>query len=59
MRPEWMSKLLLNKFKHKKEAYRGLKQGQVAWEEYREVVSWDGASATSLGNLSQYLTTFS
>jgi len=31
-----MNKELLDKVKHKKEAYRGWKQGQVAWEEYRE-----------------------
>ncbi|GAB0182292.1 mitochondrial enolase superfamily member 1 [Grus japonensis] len=30
--------ILLGKLKHKKEAYRGWKQGQVAWEEYRETV---------------------
>ncbi|GAB0182175.1 mitochondrial enolase superfamily member 1 [Grus japonensis] len=29
---------LLGKVKHKKEACRGWKQGQVAWEEYRETV---------------------
>ena len=33
-----MNKDLLDKLKHKKEAYRGWKQGQVAWEEYREIV---------------------
>ncbi|GAB0175757.1 mitochondrial enolase superfamily member 1 [Grus japonensis] len=33
-----MNKELLGKLKHKKEAYRGWKQGQVAWEEYREPV---------------------
>ncbi|GAB0188257.1 mitochondrial enolase superfamily member 1 [Grus japonensis] len=33
-----MNKELLGKVKHKKEAYRGQKQGQVAWEEYREIV---------------------
>ncbi|GAB0182068.1 mitochondrial enolase superfamily member 1 [Grus japonensis] len=33
-----MNKELLDKVKHKKEAYRGWKQGQVAWEEYRETV---------------------
>ena len=37
-RPAWMNKELLDKLKHKKEAYRGWKQGQVAWEEYREIV---------------------
>ncbi|GAB0203750.1 hypothetical protein GRJ2_002840600 [Grus japonensis] len=37
-RPPWMNKVLLGKVKHKKEAYRGWKQGQVAWEEYRETV---------------------
>ncbi|GAB0202598.1 mitochondrial enolase superfamily member 1 [Grus japonensis] len=37
-RPPWMNKDLLGKVKHKKEAYRGWKQGQVAWEEYRETV---------------------
>ncbi|GAB0207806.1 hypothetical protein GRJ2_003246300 [Grus japonensis] len=37
-RPAWMNKLLLGKVNHKKEAYRGWKQGQVAWEEYRETV---------------------
>ncbi|GAB0209530.1 mitochondrial enolase superfamily member 1 [Grus japonensis] len=37
-RPPWMNKELLGKLKHKKEAYRGWKQGQVAWEEYRETV---------------------
>ncbi|GAB0204372.1 mitochondrial enolase superfamily member 1 [Grus japonensis] len=33
-----MNKELLGKIKQKKEAYRGWKQGQVAWEEYRETV---------------------
>lgn len=33
-----MNKELLNKLKHRKEAYRGWKQGQIACEEYREVV---------------------
>ncbi|GAB0205664.1 mitochondrial enolase superfamily member 1 [Grus japonensis] len=37
-RPLWMNKELLGKVKHKKEAYRGWKQGQVAWEDYRETV---------------------
>ncbi|KFQ85446.1 hypothetical protein N337_12339, partial [Phoenicopterus ruber ruber] len=36
--PAWMNKELLDKLKHKKEAYRGWKQGQVAWQEYREIV---------------------
>ncbi|GAB0180169.1 mitochondrial enolase superfamily member 1 [Grus japonensis] len=33
-----MNKELLGKVKQKKEAYRGWKQGQVVWEEYRETV---------------------
>ena len=33
-----MDKELLEKLKHKQEAYRGWKQEQVAWEEYREIV---------------------
>jgi len=33
-----MNKELLAKFRQKKEAYRGWKQGHVAWEEYREIV---------------------
>ncbi|GAB0209800.1 mitochondrial enolase superfamily member 1 [Grus japonensis] len=33
-----MNKEVLGKVKHKKEAFRGWKQGQVAWEEYRETV---------------------
>ncbi|PKU35912.1 hypothetical protein llap_13783 [Limosa lapponica baueri] len=33
-----MSKELLDKLKSKKEAYRGWKQGQVDWVEYRETV---------------------
>ena len=37
-RPAWMNKELLDKLQHRKEAYRGWKQGQVAWEEYREIV---------------------
>ncbi|GAB0204405.1 mitochondrial enolase superfamily member 1 [Grus japonensis] len=37
-RPAWMNKELLGKVKQNKEAYRGWKQGQVAWEEYRETV---------------------
>ncbi|KFW61557.1 hypothetical protein AS28_01374, partial [Pygoscelis adeliae] len=37
-RPAWINKELLHKLQHKKEAYRGWKQGQVAWEEYREIV---------------------
>ncbi|KFV20185.1 hypothetical protein N340_14281, partial [Tauraco erythrolophus] len=37
-RPAWMNELLLDQLGHKKKAYRGWKQGQVAWEEYREIV---------------------
>jgi len=37
-RPAWMNKELLAKLKDEKEAYRGWKLGQVAWEEYREIV---------------------
>lgn len=33
-----MTKLLLDKLKHKKEAYKGWKQEQVTWEEYRGIV---------------------
>ena len=33
-----MNKDLLDKIKHKKEAGRGWKKGQVAWEEYRKIV---------------------
>jgi len=32
-RPAWMNKEVLDKLKHKKEAYREWKQGQVAWKE--------------------------
>ena len=31
-----MNKEHLDKLQHNKEAYGGWKQGQVAWEEYRE-----------------------
>ncbi|GAB0178700.1 mitochondrial enolase superfamily member 1 [Grus japonensis] len=37
-RPPWMNKELLDKVNQKKEAYRGWKQRQVAWEKYRETV---------------------
>ncbi|GAB0208460.1 mitochondrial enolase superfamily member 1 [Grus japonensis] len=37
-RPVWMNKKFLGEVKQKKEAYRGWKQGRVAWEEYRETV---------------------
>ncbi|MCQ4021238.1 hypothetical protein FK520_26920, partial [Klebsiella pneumoniae] len=37
-RPAWMSKELLDQLKVKKEAYRGWKWGQVAWEDYKEAV---------------------
>jgi len=33
-----MNKELLAKLRQKKEAYRGWKQGQAAWEEYTEIV---------------------
>lgn len=33
-----MNKKHLDKFKLKKEAYRRWKQGQVGWEEYKEIV---------------------
>jgi len=33
-----MNKEILAKLKQKNEAYRGWKQGQVGWEEYREIV---------------------
>ncbi|KFV04324.1 hypothetical protein N340_00281, partial [Tauraco erythrolophus] len=35
-RPAWMNKELLDKLKHKREAYREQEQEQVAWGEYRE-----------------------
>jgi len=34
----WMNKEILAKLKQKKVVYRGWKQGQVALEEYREIV---------------------
>ena len=34
----WMNEELLAKLKHKKEAYRRWKQGQVTWKEYRDTV---------------------
>ncbi|KFV05198.1 hypothetical protein N340_02153, partial [Tauraco erythrolophus] len=37
-RPSWMNKELLDQLKSKKLAYRGWKQGQVTWAEYREIV---------------------
>jgi len=37
-RPTRMNKGLLAKLMQKKETYRAWKQGQVAWEEYREIV---------------------
>jgi len=37
-RPTWVNKELLAKLKQKKEAYRGWKQGQITWEEHREIV---------------------
>jgi len=33
-----MNREVLDKLKHEKESYRGWKQGQEAWEEYREIV---------------------
>jgi len=33
-----MIKELLAKLKQNREAYRGWKQGQVSWEEYREII---------------------
>ncbi|KFV11020.1 hypothetical protein N340_01493, partial [Tauraco erythrolophus] len=37
-RPAWMNKELLDQLEPKKKAYRGWKQGQVGWEEYRAIV---------------------
>ncbi|KFV13664.1 hypothetical protein N340_14065, partial [Tauraco erythrolophus] len=37
-RPAWMNKEILEQLRHKKKAYRGWKQGQVTWEEYRAIV---------------------
>ncbi|KAJ7428069.1 rna-directed dna polymerase from mobile element jockey-like [Pitangus sulphuratus] len=37
-RPAWMNKEFLDKLKHQREGYRGWKQRQVVWEEYREIV---------------------
>ncbi|GAB0178727.1 hypothetical protein GRJ2_000338000 [Grus japonensis] len=37
-RPPWMTREILGKVKQKKEAHRKWKQGQVAWEEYREAI---------------------
>jgi len=36
--PAWMNKMLLGKLRNGKEAYKGWKKGQVAWEEDREIV---------------------
>jgi len=38
VKPAWMNEELLGKVKHKKQAYRGWNQVQVAWEEFRESV---------------------
>ena len=35
--PAWTNTELLAKRKHKKEACRGWKPGQVMWEEYRDI----------------------
>ncbi|KFV17142.1 hypothetical protein N339_01295, partial [Pterocles gutturalis] len=37
-KPAWMNKELLSKLRQKKEAYRGWKQRQVAWGQYRNTV---------------------
>ncbi|PKU35024.1 hypothetical protein llap_14673 [Limosa lapponica baueri] len=37
-RPAWINKEHLDKVKHKKEAYRGWKQGRADWVEYRGTV---------------------
>ncbi|KFV17941.1 hypothetical protein N340_02406, partial [Tauraco erythrolophus] len=37
-RPAWMNKELLDQLGHKMKAYRGWKQGRVAWEEYKAIV---------------------
>ncbi|NWX33671.1 RTJK polymerase, partial [Notiomystis cincta] len=37
-RPAWMNKELLSFLQHKQETHRRWKQGQAAWNEYREVV---------------------
>lgn len=37
-RPAWISNELWAKIKQKKEAYRRWKQGQIAWEEQREII---------------------
>jgi len=37
-RAMWMNKMLLAKLRHKKEAYRGWKQGWITWEEYKYIV---------------------
>ncbi|GAB0203625.1 hypothetical protein GRJ2_002828100 [Grus japonensis] len=51
-RRAWMSKEVLGKLKHNKEAYRGWKQGQVALEEYVEIVraARDQGKKEDLGN---------
>ncbi|KAK4829240.1 hypothetical protein QYF61_002505 [Mycteria americana] len=36
-RPAWLSKDLLVKLKGKKEMHRQWKQGQISWEEYRDL----------------------
>ncbi|RMC11750.1 hypothetical protein DUI87_11874 [Hirundo rustica rustica] len=37
-KPEWMNKEFLDQLKTKNKTQRGWKQGQVAWEGYREIV---------------------
>ncbi|RMC06381.1 hypothetical protein DUI87_15814 [Hirundo rustica rustica] len=36
--PVMMNKELLDKLKHRNKAFRGWQQGQLAWEEYREIL---------------------
>ncbi|PKU46481.1 rna-directed dna polymerase from mobile element jockey-like [Limosa lapponica baueri] len=43
-RPACINKELLNNLKHKKESYRGWKQGQVACEEYGDIAKQPGIS---------------
>ena len=54
-RPAWMNKELLDKFKQKKEACRGWKQGQVTWDKYRETVQADKEKVRKAKNLIEFI----
>lgn len=53
-KPGWMNKEFQNKLKHKNEAYREWEEGQIIWEEYRDIIQVRKAKALTIKSVKEH-----